>query len=412
MKKIIIITCIALLGFSHAFAQGIEFEKGTYAEALAKAKAENKMIFMDCYTVWCGPCKKLAKDIFTQPEVGKFFNENFVNVKIDMEKGVGIELQKKHNVSAFPTLMFLDAEGENLHRRTGFLVADTLIAEAKKALDPALRASANYRRWDDGNRDPEFVSKLVLQAIGDSNHEYMKAIGMEYVSKLSYDDMLNPYNFDIITRYSNSRTYKTEMFKHIKSNQEKYINSVGSKQYGMFMFMNYSKYLDANKDSLSDKELDKIIEEYLKQPVNHPAKMYAVNKVYEDRYIRDKEWEKLIDVWLREVKRHHANGNLFPAVSGIKSAAGKLLQNPKYAEVDRSAIEKLAFEGDKYYKSSKEVLEEAQGSCWALAYLYIKLENKQKAQEWYDVYKAYYAKRGITTGEHLDRIKEALKTLD
>ena len=412
MKKLIIITCIALLGFSSAFAQGIEFEKGTYAEALAKAKAENKMIFMDCYTVWCGPCKKLAKDIFTQPEVGEFFNKNFVNIKIDMEKGVGVELQKKHKVSSFPTLMFLDASGENLHRRSGFLMADTLIAEAKKALDPALRASVNYRKWDDGKRDPEFVSKLVLQAIGDNNHKYMKEIGIEYVSKLSYDDMLNPYNFDIITRYSNSRTYETEMFNHIKSNQEKYINSVGSEQYGMFMFMNYSKFLDANKDSLSDEELDKIIEEYLKQPVNHPAKMYAVNAIYEDRYIRDKEWGKLIDVWLSEIKRHHNNGNLFPAVSGFKSAAGKLLSNPKFAEVDRAAMEKLAFEGDKYYLSSKEVFLESLGSCWALAYLYIKLENKEKAQEWYDYYKQYYAKRGITTGVHLDGIKEALKALE
>ncbi len=406
------ITCTAILVASHAFSQGIEFEHGTYAEALAKAKAENKMIFMDCYTTWCGPCKKLTKEIFTQPEVGEFFNKNFVNVKIDMEKGEGIELQKKHNVSSFPTLLFLDASGENLHRKSGFLVADTLIAEAKKALDPALRASANYRKWDNGKRDPEFVSELVIQAIRDNNSEYMRKIGKEYVSKLSYDDMLNPYNFDIMSRYANQRSYGSKMFNHISTNQQQYIDSVGAKLYSMFMFKIYSKYLQTYKDSLSDKELDKVIEGYLKQPVNHPSKMYAVNEVYEDRYIRDKEWDKLIDLWLSEVKRHHNNGNLFPAVSGIKSAAGKLLKDPKFAEVDRAAMEKLAFEGDKYYKSSDEVFEEAQGSCWALAYLYIKLENKKKAQEWYDVYKSLYAKRGITTGVHLDGIKEALKTLD
>ena len=61
----------------HTEAQGIEFEHGTWAEALAKAQKEDKMIFVDGYAVWCGPCKMLAKNIFPQESVGKFFNENF-----------------------------------------------------------------------------------------------------------------------------------------------------------------------------------------------------------------------------------------------------------------------------------------------------------------------------------------------
>ena len=72
---------------SVTFAQGVAFEPdGTLLpQAAAKAKKENKLVFVDCYTQWCGPCKKMARDIFPQEKVGKFMNERFVNVKIDME---------------------------------------------------------------------------------------------------------------------------------------------------------------------------------------------------------------------------------------------------------------------------------------------------------------------------------------
>ena len=83
MKNILLIIAAILIS-SSAFAQGIEFEKGTFAEALAKAKAESKMVFMDCYTVWCGPCKKLSSDIFPQKVVGDYFNNNFVSIKLQM----------------------------------------------------------------------------------------------------------------------------------------------------------------------------------------------------------------------------------------------------------------------------------------------------------------------------------------
>ena len=88
MKKNIL-SLVAIFAFAGVFAQGIEFEHGTLEEALVKAKKENKIIFMDCYTTWCGPCKYLAKNVFTQKEVGYFFNKNFVNVKMDMESEAG-----------------------------------------------------------------------------------------------------------------------------------------------------------------------------------------------------------------------------------------------------------------------------------------------------------------------------------
>ena len=98
--------CVALAGF----AQGVEFRDISFAGALKAAKAENKTVFMDCYTSWCGPCKMMTNDIFPQEKVGKYMNENFVCVKYDMEKGEGVELKKRYEVSAYPTFLVIDAD--------------------------------------------------------------------------------------------------------------------------------------------------------------------------------------------------------------------------------------------------------------------------------------------------------------
>lgn len=101
MKSLISIIAFLMLSFT-AFCQGgVNFEHITFDEALAKAKAENKLVFMDCYTSWCGPCKYMSETIFPQEKAGEFFNPKFVCVKFDMEKGEGPELGK--NLESEPT---------------------------------------------------------------------------------------------------------------------------------------------------------------------------------------------------------------------------------------------------------------------------------------------------------------------
>ena len=121
-----------LLTYIQEPAKGIVFEEGRLADILAKAKSENKLVFVDCYTSWCGPCRSLATNVFTRDDVGKCYNDRCVNIKIDMEKGEGPSLAEKYGVSAFPTMLFLDHEGNVLDRIIGYKDADALIEAAEK----------------------------------------------------------------------------------------------------------------------------------------------------------------------------------------------------------------------------------------------------------------------------------------
>ncbi len=141
--------------------RAIEFETGSWAEVIQKAKKENKPIFVDAFAVWCGPCKWMAKSVFTNDTVADFYNSNFVNVKMDMEKGEGIELAKKWKIQAYPTLLYFSPEGEMIHRICGAYPANEFVLGGENALNPEKQFGQFVKKYENGNRDPEFLAHYV-----------------------------------------------------------------------------------------------------------------------------------------------------------------------------------------------------------------------------------------------------------
>lgn len=79
MKRMMILLTILLAGMvGNTYAQGIRFWKGSFEEATREAKRQDKLIFIDFYTVWCGPCKSMSNGVFPREDVGEYFNEMFI----------------------------------------------------------------------------------------------------------------------------------------------------------------------------------------------------------------------------------------------------------------------------------------------------------------------------------------------
>lgn len=171
-----------------AVAQGINFEKDlTFFQALEKAKNEGKVVFVDCYTTWCGPCRKLTNETFPDARVGSFFNSRFVNIKVDMEKEVGVEVRSKFSVPAYPTLLWVNPDGTLKHRAVGFLTPDRLLAEAQKASDTLAGQLDKMRaEYNNGKRDINFVNDYlnVLTSTGGSPDSELK----DFINSLSAND--------------------------------------------------------------------------------------------------------------------------------------------------------------------------------------------------------------------------------
>ncbi|NCQ10816.1 MAG: thioredoxin family protein [Bacteroidetes bacterium] len=118
---------------TNADVSAIQFKSGSWNEILAMAKKENKPIFIDISASWCGYCKRMKANVFTDIEVAKYYNSTFINVSVDGEKGEGIELVKKYGVKGYPTFVFLNPDGSLAFQTSGYHNQEKFLELGKNA---------------------------------------------------------------------------------------------------------------------------------------------------------------------------------------------------------------------------------------------------------------------------------------
>ncbi|WP_140938063.1 thioredoxin family protein [Sphingobacterium lumbrici] len=194
--------------------RSIVFETGSWEEIKAKAAKEKKPIFMDAFTTWCGPCKKIAAEVFTRNEVADYFNANFINAKIDMEKGDGPALAKLYSIKAYPSLLFIDGEGKLINKREGALDAATFLDFGKKS---SSGEAMEYlvSEYKNGNRDFEFMKKYLLRVEG--LRQNIGVVVDEYFQQLPQSKWNDEGSWYFISRYV--RSEDSPVFKFIVKNQ-------------------------------------------------------------------------------------------------------------------------------------------------------------------------------------------------
>ena len=160
-------------------AQGIVFEHTPWKDVMSKAKEEGKAMFVDSYATWCGPCKRMSKNVFTKSEVGDFFNENFINLKLDMEKEDGVSFGHKYPVSAYPTLYFLAGDGEIIHKEKGGKSVEKLLKLGELVLRKYDTSGQYVEAYEAGERNYNLVYNYV-KALNKSGKPSLK-ISNEYI---------------------------------------------------------------------------------------------------------------------------------------------------------------------------------------------------------------------------------------
>jgi thiol-disulfide isomerase/thioredoxin len=203
--------------------KGIRFFQGTFDEALKKAEQEEKLIFMDAFTTWCGPCKRMAANVFPDQAVGEFYNANFINLKIDMEKGEGPGLAQRYGVRSYPTLLYIDSDGKVVHNGAGARPPEAFIELGQEALKKFDKSGSWEKLYNDGKRDAATVLGYI-KALNQVGKPSLR-IANEYLS--GQKDLSTPENLEIIlesTTEADSRIFdfliqnKAEIIK-LKSKQ-------------------------------------------------------------------------------------------------------------------------------------------------------------------------------------------------
>lgn len=193
MKKIV--SVLFLLSAITIFAQeAIQFQDLPFKDLIAKAKKENKIVFIDAYTSWCGPCKMMERNIFTKKTVGDYYNSNFVNARFDMEKGEGREIAAKYGVRSYPTYLFLNGDGELVSQNYGYMEESMFISMAQNINSPNNKKGSLKERFEKGEKDPEFLIN-IMRLNSSSDFDFAKKASERYfenkekTSELTKDDI-------------------------------------------------------------------------------------------------------------------------------------------------------------------------------------------------------------------------------
>ena len=178
MKKLFF---LVLITFSMTvFAQqSINFQNTSFKDILAKAKAEKKLVFLDAFASWCGPCKMMEKNIFTLPSVSEYYNANFINARFDMEKGEGQEIAMKYGVRSYPTFLFLNGDGEVVMKNYGYMGEKDFLTIAQETNQPKYRNSSNKELFEKGENNPEFLLNM-MSLYAQSDYELAKKASERY----------------------------------------------------------------------------------------------------------------------------------------------------------------------------------------------------------------------------------------
>jgi thioredoxin-related protein len=178
MKKLV--SGLFLFSAIAAFAQeAIQFQELPFKELVAKAKKENKIVFIDAYASWCGPCKMMERNVFTQKSVGDYYNSNFVNARFDMEKGEGREIATKYGVRSYPTYLFLNGDGELVSQNYGYMEGSLFLSMAQDINSPNNKKGSLKERFAKGEKDPEFLIN-IMKLNSSSDFDFAKKASERY----------------------------------------------------------------------------------------------------------------------------------------------------------------------------------------------------------------------------------------
>lgn len=233
---------------TYSFGQ-ITFEHGTLKEALAKAKLAKKPLFVDVHAVWCGPCKQMAATAFVDPEVTKYYNEHFVSLKLDGEKNDGPGVMQEYGITAYPTLLYFNANGELAGKVVGAMQAKQLLSKAKEIVDPASNPVYKANQTYVKSKKKQADLKTYVQVLADNEHDSLPKYATEYYQKYPSLDLKDPVELQVFNAavhdYKHPLSKQFLEDKEMQSNSDFYVNKIND-----FFMATYQQAKAANNFDL------------------------------------------------------------------------------------------------------------------------------------------------------------------
>lgn len=277
---------------------GIKFEESSFEEALKKAKDQGKLLFMDCYTTWCGPCKMMSNQVFKQKFIGDFFNQNLVSLKMDMEKGEGIDLQKKFDVNAFPTMFLLNGDGNIIYKILGGRDPRAFMEAIQRGMKQSTPYYILKSKYETGDRSVKLMADY-FQTMSDAGE--LKNVDGEVKSYLATLKVPESYSVSAWTLYDNfvNRVSDAE-FKFLVNNRKEFAKQVGDstvdKKIERVVFPVVIDYLKGTVSKESMDQVWKLVNSAQFSPEYSLTLLHKIISMYDK-----KDYDKMLDFYEKTV---------------------------------------------------------------------------------------------------------------
>lgn len=215
MKHLRFLLPVLLFCTVHVFAQ-VKFVDNNWDAAIAEARNSNKFLFVDCYTDWCSWCKVMDKNTFSSAEVGSSLHEKYVPLKLNMEKGYGINVAMKYGISSFPSYIILNNEGFLVKKLIGYMEVQPFLQALSEVLQNPIPISGYSN-----NIKTDFPLFYVYAY--DANKETPRPSAEEVFKYLdAQTDLLNETNFNILKRFEINEKYANIILEQYDNYKQMY----------------------------------------------------------------------------------------------------------------------------------------------------------------------------------------------
>lgn len=295
MKKIFFL--VSLGSSIITFAQNINFQDNMeFSEILKKAKTENKIIFLDAYASWCGPCKMMEKNVFNKESVQEYYNANFINVRFDMEKGEGMDLARIYGVRSYPTFLFIDGDGKIIYKSMGYQPEKEFLETGKNAKKTTEEVITKRLQFEKGEKDLSFLKQLFFETYK-IEIDFAKKVAERYFQNKKDKNFSKEEAFMLFNILKSSDSPYYQLFIDNKTEITKYISEKAYSDFDTSIKLNTLLQEAINKEN---NEIDD--EKYLKNAVNITSEKEA-NKVLNDfkmnYYFSVKNFDKFAETSLK-----------------------------------------------------------------------------------------------------------------
>ncbi|MCS6967639.1 MAG: thioredoxin fold domain-containing protein [Cytophagales bacterium] len=293
-------------GFSST-PTGIQFQKYSWIEVLKHAKASNKYIFVSVYAEWCAPCKKMHQEVFTNLSVANFFNNNFVNFRINAEEGEGIEFSSVFEVDAYPSALFFSPEGKLVHRLVGYFDAEAFLQGAKNALNPDYQLVTLKNKYESGDRS-QTVMRQYVYALLNAGDSKASSVARELLQQQTSSRWHEPDNWALIQK--TELDINSPVFDFVAKNP--HLFAIYEPEYSHYIHLVTGRAMFKVSRSQQLKQLQllkQVLKHYFPKDSarylaradfyfytmgNHDEKKYAASARYLDHYCND--WQELNEI--------------------------------------------------------------------------------------------------------------------